>query len=212
MLPRIAPYLLPTGSELPANRVAWHPDPARAVLLVHDMQNHFLAPFGIHDSPLPRVVENIAAIRKHCADLDVPVAFSAQPGGQSAAQRGLLRDFWGDGLPDDPHAAAITDALTPGPADARLTKWRYSAFVGTGLAGLLGARDQLIITGVYGHIGVLATALDAFMRDIQPFVVADAIADFSPECHRDTLRHVAQRCGQVTTTRAVADGLLGVPL
>ena len=210
MLPRIAPYPLPTGSELPANRATWHLDPGRAVLLVHDMQNHFLAPFGTHDSPLPRVVENIAAIRKHCADLDVPVAFSAQPGGQSAAQRGLLRDFWGDGPPDDPHATAITDALIPGLADARLTKWRYSAFVGTGLAGLLDAQDQLIITGVYGHIGVLATALDAFMRDIQSFVVADAIADFSPEHHRDTLRHVAQRCGQVTTTRAVADGLLGM--
>jgi bifunctional isochorismate lyase/aryl carrier protein len=210
VLPSIAPYPLPTEAELPANRVTWRPDPARAVLLVHDMQNHFLNAFTADEAPLPGLIENIAAIRKHCVDLGVPVVYSAQPGGQTPQQRGLLLDFWGDGLADDPRAAAITDALTPGPDDIRLTKWRYSAFVRTDLATLLGDRDQLLITGVYGHIGVLATALDAFMRDIQPFVLADAVADFSAEHHRDTLRHVAQRCGYVTTTRTAADALLGV--
>ncbi|MGW0435667.1 isochorismatase family protein [Micromonospora sp. NPDC003197] len=210
MLPSIAPYPLPTEAELPANRVAWRPDPARAVLLIHDMQNYFLDAFGTHETPLPGVVENIAAIRKHCTDLGVPVVFSAQPGGQTPEQRGLLLDFWGDGLPADPRAAAITDALTPAPGDVQLTKWRYSAFVRTDLDALFGERDQLLVTGVYGHIGVLATVLDAFMRDIQPFLLADAVADFTAEQHRDTLRHVAQRCGYVTTTRSAADALLGV--
>jgi hypothetical protein len=50
--------------------------------------------------------------------------------------------------------------------------------VRTDLSTRMGGRDQLIIVGVYAHIGVLATALDPFMRDIQPFVVADAVADF----------------------------------
>ena len=36
--------------------------------------------------------------------------------------------------------------------------------------GLLPTQLELVITGVYAHIGVLATAMDAFMRGTQPFV------------------------------------------
>ncbi len=87
-----------------------------------------------------------------------------------------------------------------------LTKRRYSAFVSTDFAGRLGRRDQLIVTGVYAHIGVMATALDAFMRGVQPFVVTDAVADFSPAHHADALRHVQTRCGvAVPTTELTAD-------
>ncbi|MFG1991007.1 isochorismatase family protein [Actinoplanes sp. NPDC048988] len=205
MLPRITPYPLPTGFSVHNARVGWQPDPNRAALLVHDMQNYFLAPFGTADHALlARVVDNIAALRKHAHEAGMPVVFSAQPGGQSLAERGLLQDFWGDGPPPSESALAITDALTPGPGDVRITKRRYSAFVGTPLADLLDGRDQLIVTGVYAHIGVLATTLDAFMRDIQPFVVADAVADFSPAHHRDALRHVADRCGVVGTASEIA--------
>ncbi|MBM2616673.1 isochorismatase family protein [Actinoplanes sp. LDG1-06] len=207
-LPRITPYPIPAGFGIDRARVAWRPDPARAVLLVHDMQNYFLAPFGTADNALlARVVDNIATLRKHAAELGIPVVFSAQPGGQSLAERGLLQDFWGDGPPADPHALAITDALTPGPGELRLTKRRYSAFVGTSLDSVFGDRDQIVVTGVYAHIGVLATALEAFMRDIQPFVVADAVADFSPAHHRDALRHVSDRCGVVATTSEITDAL-----
>jgi bifunctional isochorismate lyase/aryl carrier protein len=209
VLPRITPYSVPAGFGLGSAKVGWRPDPTRAALLVHDMQNYFLAPFGTADRALlARVIENIVALREQAHRLGVPVIFSVQPGGQSRAERGLLQDFWGDGPPADPHALAVVGPLTPGPDDITLTKRRYSAFVGTPLADVLGDRDQLVITGVYAHIGVLATALDAFMRGIQPFVVADAVADFSPAHHRDALRHVGERCGVVAYTAEVTDSLL----
>lgn len=209
-LPSIAPYPLPAAAALPANRVAWKPDPARAVLLVHDMQNHFLDAYAA-GSPLTEVVANIDLIRTRCASLGVPVVFSAQPGDQDPGDRGLLTEFWGEGMPADGTAPSIVDSLKPAPGDTVLTKWRYSAFVRTELDELFGDRDQLIITGVYGHIGVLATALDAFMRDLKPFVVADAVADFSAEEHQATLRHVARRCGYVLPTEQLLDDGFEVP-
>lgn len=92
-------------------------DPARAVLLVHDMQRYFLEPFP---EPLrSRLVANAAQLREQCARLGIPVAYTAQPGGMSAHQRGLLKDFWGPGMRPAPADRAVVDALAP----ARGTGW-----------------------------------------------------------------------------------------
>lgn len=207
-LPAIAPYPMPAEADLPANKVGWTVDPDRAVLLVHDLQNYFLGAFTEDASPLTELLANVSRLKKECARLGVPVVYSAQPGGQSPAERGLQQDFWGPGLPDDERAKAIADAVAPGPDDTVLTKWKYSAFVRSDLDGMMAAqgRDQLVVVGVYAHIGVMMTASDAWMRDIKPFLVADAVADFSVEDHAMALRWAAAKCAVVTTTdRLLAD-------
>lgn len=207
-LPAIAPYPMPSAEELPANRVEWTVDPARAVLLVHDLQNYFLSAYDRRSSPVPELLSHVAQLRKEAKRLRVPVLYTAQPGGQSPEERGLQQDFWGPGLPDDPHAAAIADDIAPDQDDAVLTKWKYSGFVRTDLLERLReqGRDQIVITGVYAHIGVLMTACDAWTRDIQAFVVADAVADFSAGDHAMALRWAAGKCAVVTSTRAVFAG------
>ncbi len=203
-LPEIRPYPLPTAAELPTGRVAWRPDPDRAALLIHDMQRYFLAPYA--GAPVPEVTANIARLADAARERGIPVFYTAQPGRQEAADRGLLTEFWGDGIgaviDSDPAAADVVDALAPAEADTVLVKWRYSAFQRSTFAEQLAAlgRDQLLITGVYAHIGCQATAVEAFMRDVRPFLVADAIADFSRERHDQACEYVAQRCGVVTTT------------
>jgi bifunctional isochorismate lyase/aryl carrier protein len=106
----------------------------------------------------------------------------------------------------DPDERAIVDELAPAPQDTVLTKWRYSAFSRTRLADLMAERrrDQLIVCGVYAHVGCLMTACDAFSRDIQPFFIVDAMADFDADHHRLAVRYAAERCARTMTT----DGLI----
>jgi isochorismate hydrolase len=202
-IPAIAPYALPTADSLPANVAAWTPDPQRAALVVHDMQRFFLRP--VPDPLRAQLVHNAALLRKRAASLDVPVGYSAQPGGMTEAERGLLKDFWGPGMRTAPEDREVVPELAPVPGDWLLTKRRYSAFHASDLLQRLRAagRDQLVLCGVYAHIGVLATAIDAFSHDIQVFLAADAVADFSADRHRLALDYVAQRCGMVLPSAEV---------
>ena len=208
-LPAVTPYAMPSSDELPANRVAWTIDPQRAVLLVHDLQNHFLTAYTPDTSPTTELLSNVGELAKSARAAGIPVLYSAQPGGQSPAERGLQQDFWGPGLPDDEHAKAIAGPVAPETGDTVLTKWKYSAYVRTDLEQRMrdAGRDQIVIVGVYAHIGVLMTACDAWMRDVQAFVVADAVADFSREDHDMALRYAAGRCAVVTTTDTVLKGI-----
>ena len=212
-LPKIAPYSYREQEH--QNRVNWRVDPARAALLVHDMQRYFVRAFELerNGQPLPDAQINIAIanIRRlldaaHAAN--IPVYYTAQPPRQNPADRRLLTDFWGDGLQDDENAR-ILDELAPIEADTVLTKWRYSAFVRSPLEEQLKdlGRDQLIIGGIYAHIGCLTTALEAFMRDIQPFMVADALADFTEKEHRMACEYASGRCARVLNTAEVLEHL-----
>lgn len=202
-------YPMPRPVDLPANTATWSVDARRAVLLVHDMQHYFLAPFREGAQPLTDLLANVTALRDRCAELAIPVAYSAQPGGMTPEDRGLLLDFWGPGMSAAPEDRGIPAVLGPGERDTVLTKWRASAFHRTGLLDLMAeqGRDQLIVCGVYAHVGILLTACDAFAHDIQPFVVADAVADFTPDFHRMALEYAATRCAMTLPTATVLQAL-----
>ena len=205
-LPSIAPYPMPSAVDLPENRVQWSVDPSRAALLVHDMQEYFVGAFDRTREPVPALIANIQRLATAARAAGIPVIYSAQPGGQTLEQRGLLQDFWGDGIGPDPREAAIIGELAPQPGDVELTKWRYSAFVRTPLHEELRSRgrDQLVVTGIYAHIGCLMTATQAFMEEVQAFFVADAVADFSRLDHHMAVDYAARRCAVAVTTDAVA--------
>lgn len=135
--------------------------------------------------------------------------YTAQPGDQSTEHRQLLTDFWGKGLVADPNMVQIIPSLQPEEQDTVLTKWRYSAFKKSDFEQRIkdAGRDQLIICGVYAHIGCLLTAAEAFMLDMQAFLVGDALADFSLEEHEMALKYAAGRCAKVVDTAAVLNEL-----
>ncbi|MBL1094312.1 isochorismatase family protein [Streptomyces sp. NPDC001739] len=208
-IPPIEPYPMPGPGDLPGNTVDWTADPDRAVLLVHDMQRYFLRPLpaSVRDA----LVANAALLRDRAAELGIPVAYTAQPGGMTEEQRGLLKDFWGPGMTPGPEDRTVVAPLEPRPGDWQFTKWRYSAFHQSDLLARIRetGRDQLLICGVYAHVGVLMSAVDAFTHDIRPFLAADAVADFSAADHRMALDYAARRCAAVATTKELLTHLDG---
>lgn len=207
-IPKIKSYEMPSSDV--ENKVQWTPQAEKAVLLIHDMQQYFLDFYDQQQSPIPELIANIKEIKEKCVSLNIPVIYTAQPGNQNAEDRALLTDFWGTGLEEKEEQTSIISQLSPKEDDIVLTKWRYSAFKKSELQQLMKKwnRNQLIICGVYAHIGCLLTAADAFMYDIKPFFVKDAVADFSEEEHKMAIRYAAERCSSTITTSQVIESLL----
>lgn len=204
-IPKIASYTMPQSSEFPTNKTHWAVDAKRSVLLVHDMQQYFLDFYDQTQAPIPELIQNTQALIEQARQQNIPVVYTAQPGDQTAEHRQLLTDFWGTGLKADPAITKIHDAVAPNEQDIVLTKWRYSAFKFSDLEQRMQdwGRDQLIVCGVYAHIGCLMSAAEAFMLNIQPFLCGDALADFSREEHEMALKYTSTRCGQVMSTQQV---------
>ncbi len=209
-IPKLTGYALPAATEIPQNKVSWAFEPERAALLIHDMQDYFINFWGEDCPMMAQVIANIVALREFCKQHNIPVYYTAQPKEQSDEDRALLNDMWGPGLTRKPEEQQVVAALAPDEDDTVLVKWRYSAFHRSPLELMLkeSGRNQLLITGVYAHIGCMTTATDAFMRDIKPFMVADALADFSRDEHLMALNYVAGRSGRVVMT----EDLLPVPV
>jgi bifunctional isochorismate lyase/aryl carrier protein len=208
-LPTVPAYTLPSEAEIPASRAQWTLECDRAALLVHDMQKYFLRPYAPGAEPLPGLIANIARLIAAARSAGVPVFYTAQHGEQDRRDRGLQADLWGPGMSRAPEHQDILPELAPEPRDFPLIKHRYSAFQRSNLETLMRARgrDQLIVCGVYAHIGCQLTAAEAFQRDIEPFFVADALGDFSREKHMEAVAWAAAVCAVATSTARILDRL-----
>jgi bifunctional isochorismate lyase/aryl carrier protein len=206
-IPKIAPYSIPAG-PYPA-RVDWTIDVNRVALLIHDMQRYFIDAYDVMSEPMATALPNMVAIREACEAAAVPIVFTAQPGDQHPSRRGILSDFWGKGLASG-RDEEIVDELAIRDHNIMVTKWRYSSFQRTDMRHLLAhhGRDQLIVVGVYAHMGCMISATEAFMGDVEPYFVHDALGDFSAEEHDMAANYIAKRAGRVLTTAEVLAALV----
>lgn len=206
---KINGYQIPKINEVYPNQVDWELNKEESVLLIHDMQQYFVEAYNKTQEPCATLIKNLMRIREICKSAGVPVIYSAQPQAQTIEQRGLLMDFWGKGIPADGKQQEIIKELQPREGDIVITKWRYSAFESTNLEKVikeLGKR-QLIVTGIYTHIGCLTTSVAASMKNIKPFLIADATADFSKEKHLLALNYIAQLAGRIMNTEELINEL-----
>ncbi|MDQ0324721.1 bifunctional isochorismate lyase/aryl carrier protein [Rhodopseudomonas julia] len=196
------------------NKVDWTIRAERSALLIHDMQPHYCE--SLDETVRTDLADQISRLARLCAARAMPIFVSQVPPARLDCERGLMRDMWGRGPSDGVSAEnagrmANAPALDPaldlhGLSLIPVTKRSYSAFYGNDFEVMLRrlGRDNVIITGIYTSIGCLSTAMDAFMRDIRPFMVADALADFSEAEHEAGLKKAAQTCARIVdTTEAV---------
>jgi bifunctional isochorismate lyase/aryl carrier protein len=206
-------YQLPSAECLQFNRLTWQLNPHQAVLLIHDMQNYYIRPLLQHNpDTTTAMIANIAALRQACKQAGVPVVYTEQRP-LTIAQRGLLYDLWGAGMQGVGDEAAVVSGLEPN-GDYTIVKHKYSAFYNSTFAGLLTTlqRTQLIITGVYSHIGCMTTAMDALMRDLRVFYVVDGVGDFSLDFHLASVQNIGNCCGQLCITSDLVSLLSEVAL
>lgn len=187
-----------------SNKVDWTIEPERCALLVHDMQPHFLT--ALPDESRALIVAQTRDLCEASARRGIPIFASHVPKARRLDERGLMADMWGPG----PSAPGYDPALGLDAYHARpLVKRSYSAFYGNDFEPLLRrlGRDSLLIVGVYTSIGCHYSAVDAFSRDIKPFVVSDAVADMHEADHAAGLSAIAKTCGKVVATSDVLDAL-----
>lgn len=197
-MPSVPDYPMPRPDQVPDNVAPWAVDARRGVL-VHDMQNYFVAPFA-EPGLRTTLLTNIATLLESARAAAVPVVYTAQPGRMSAQERRLLVAFWGAGMAADGAEREIVASLRPRPGELVLTKWRYSAYFRSNLEHLHSewSRDQLVVCGVFAHLGILVTTTDALAHDVQAFLVGDAVGDLSEAEHLASTAYVARRSAAVT--------------
>ncbi|MGH7032233.1 MAG: isochorismatase family protein [Stellaceae bacterium] len=187
-------------------------------LLVIDLQNTFmLAPYPT-EVPLAReIVPNVnrlAAATRGASGLVVWIQMTHKEEDQrswsvfydhvsNSANRteGLKR------LGRGTHGQALYDGLDVQPADLKIEKNRFSAFIqgSSDLDRQLRARgiDTVIVTGTVTNTCCESTARDAMMLDFNVVMVSDCLAALSDDEHRASLETFIQQFGDVMSSDEV---------
>jgi nicotinamidase-related amidase len=193
-------------------------DAARTALVVIDIQDDFAAPdgamgrLGLDLSAVPQALERIHATIAAARAAGATLAFARVVTTPEADSRALRLLTQRKGYPAE--SLAVCRDGTPGagyyqvrpqPGDIEVRKRLYSAFAGTRFDEDLRARgiDTLVVVGLTTDCCVDATVRDAFHRDFNVFVVADACDAYDPAVHRSSLAALQAHCALVTDTDAV---------
>ncbi|WP_157185019.1 isochorismatase family protein [Actinomyces sp. oral taxon 170] len=204
----IEAYTFPSEDEISEAQPLWRVKGEGLTVLVHDVQRYFIDPY---EQPLrSKLLTNIARIVQAARVAGYEVIYTAQPGGMTPVQRGLLFDVWGPGMDTEQAHTEIAHAVRPEQDERVFTKWRYSAFHGNDLWPHLQDRNckELVVCGVYASVGILATCIESFSNDVRTFVPFDGIAGFDRVSHVSTCRYLNQNASAVLSTDSLITDIL----
>lgn len=193
-------------------------------LLVVDLQNVFMLPPYPTEVPLAReIVPNVNRLAQATRGAGGTVVwiqmthdekdqrswsvFYDHVGNASNRAEGLKR------LGRGTHGQALYDTLDVLPADLKIEKNRFSAFIqgSSDLDRLLKARgiDTVIVTGTVTNTCCELTARDAMMLNYKTVMVSDANAAATDDEHNATLANILRIFGDVMSTDEVVERLVG---
>ena len=197
-------------------------DPRRSALLVIDVQVDFaaadgaMAAMGADLAGIEAAIDHMqtlidAARARRLSIIWLRVASHADTD-SAAAKRFYARRGY-------PHSAlavcrqgergADYYRLKPQAGDLEINKPLYSGFHGTDLDAQLRSRDvgTLLLVGLTTECCVDCTARDAFHRNYDVFIAADACAAYGESLHRSALDILSQNCALITDTATAASAL-----
>lgn len=182
---------------------------ARMGLLLIDLQNDFCHPDGVFAraagagyedvEPVVDRVNALAAVARRWGHLVVWARMAWAPGegpGLLAAHSPLVE---GDVLREGSWGAELLGSLDRRDGDRIVRKSRFSAFYRTELERVLVSEGitTLVVGGVRTDFCVESTVRDAFFRDLEVFVVVDAVLGYARELHEHSLRMMNTLFAQV---------------
>ena len=199
----------------PFNEHAMQLEPAKAALLVIDMQEFFLDPAspsftcgGLAILPNLRLLIDAFRLAGR------PVIYSRHVHHPDHIDSGIMGWWWKGMCVEGTPESEVHHEIAPLPSEKVVIKHRYSAFYNTDLETVLRVQgiEQLVITGVMSNMCCESTARDAYFRDYRVFFLADATGSITEEMQLATLLNVGFGFAYVTTTGWTIDALqAGVP-
>jgi len=192
-----------------AGSVTLHGTLSRAALLVIDWQLFFTSASSPAFLPQTTVAQSrVSQLVAAFAEVERPIVATrhAHPPGKG----GAFRRFYGRVISEADPLARLESFLADHPAVRVISKYRYSAFVGSSMAHDLAEQGvtTVVITGLQTDKCIMATAFTAFDEGFDVIVATDACVARSKERHCNALALLERSCATALPTQTLLDTLL----
>jgi isochorismate hydrolase len=181
--------------------------PAKAALLIVDMQNYFTDPSLSTFIPSSKaIIKPIIDLREKFYSMELPVIITKYGLPDDIQTENMMNKWWGGALKLSETKANIHPEIRD-KWSIIIEKSTYDSFHQTGLENILQEHevDQLVIVGLVTHLCVESTARSAFQRNYQVFLPIDCIASYTEEMHISSLKSAAHGFGIPTTSKQLME-------
>ncbi len=170
-------------------------NPAKAALLVIDLQNYFVDKTSHAYIPsVDAIISRVVKLQNYCLQNGIKIIQTRHVNTKENA--GMMAKWWGGRLLESVNLASEIIAEIANPKIMPITKSQYDAFyepAGDSNLDLIlktNGIEQVIITGVMTHLCCETTARAAFTRGYEVFFSIDGTATYNRQFHLGALMNL----------------------